>query len=87
MRPIKNKKRIDPRYFLDETTNREEETIQDVSPGQAAKATINFGCCKVKTAAEAMRSGRKPKKCDFAVTQEEYDECCAKSPSDCKDDC
>tara|TARA_B100000287_G_scaffold101993_1_gene94270 strand:+ start:1814 stop:2071 length:258 start_codon:yes stop_codon:yes gene_type:complete len=55
MRPRKNKRRIDPRYFLEETR------ITEAEPG-AEQANVRFkkGPCKGMTASEAMKKGCTP---------------------------
>ena len=55
MRLTKNKKRIDPRYFLEETT------LAEVEPGAiAANVVFKKGPCKGMTASEAMKAGCQP---------------------------
>ena len=46
MRPIKNKKRIDPRYFMDEKVDKEKADIDDdgeLAPWEKARAKAAFG--------------------------------------------
>jgi len=73
MIPRKNKRRIDPRYFLEETR------LTETEPG-TEQASVRFtkGPCKGLTASEAMKKGCRPGPDDHIA---EGKDCAASCPT------